>query len=121
MVHDEEAEISIRLDTLIANSQRSRSAIGHLGSPETLPNAAGDAAEGLHDSHQAADAGMLLLFLLSLPRSSCCSKYSVWPCSIHIHLCQCLMSRVRHSSISQACFLGLGFACYVIYCLLLVQ
>ncbi|KAL0048163.1 hypothetical protein WJX82_009076 [Trebouxia sp. C0006] len=57
MVHDEEAEISIRLDTLIANSQRSRSSIGHLGSPESLPNAAGDAADGLSDSHQAADAG----------------------------------------------------------------
>ena len=61
MVHDEEAEISIRLDTLIANSQRSRSSIGHLGNPESLPNAAGDAAEGLSDSHQAADAGTLLL------------------------------------------------------------
>ncbi len=61
MVHDEEAEISIRLDTLIANSQRGRSTIGQLGSPESLPNAAGDAAEGLSDSHQAADAGTLIL------------------------------------------------------------
>lgn len=67
MVHDEEAEISIRLDTLIANSQRSRSTIGQLDSSESLPNAAADAAEGLIDSHQAADAGMLLLFHLSLP------------------------------------------------------
>ncbi|DBA94406.1 TPA: hypothetical protein ACH3X1_002007 [Trebouxia sp. C0004] len=58
MVHDEEAEISIRLDTLIANSERSRSTVGHLGSPEFLPNAAGDAAEGLNDSQQAADAGL---------------------------------------------------------------
>ncbi|KAL0030468.1 hypothetical protein WJX79_007735 [Trebouxia sp. C0005] len=58
MVHDEEAEISIRLDTLIANSQRNRSTIGHVGSPESLPKAAGDAAEGVSDSHQAADAGL---------------------------------------------------------------
>ncbi len=86
MVHDEEAEISIRLDTLIANSQRSRSSIGHLGSPESLPNAAGDAAEGLSDSHQAADAGTLLLFPLALPQVSYSSIY----CLAMFSLCICV-------------------------------
>ena len=65
MVHDEEAELSIRLATLIANSQRNRSAAGQFpldlpdGSAKGLDGVAADdvnaskshASQGVHLSH----------------------------------------------------------------------
>lgn len=61
-MHDEEAEVSIGLATLIANSQRNRSAAGQmpLNNPEFLPGANGDASEG-QDAPPAAESGRYLL------------------------------------------------------------
>lgn len=71
MVHDEEAEISIRLATLIANSQRSHSATGQLPNPEAMADTNGELTGGQHASPQAADAGKSLLHLLCLLQRCC--------------------------------------------------
>ena len=76
MVHDEEAEISIRLATLIANSQRSHSATSQLPNSDAMADMNGELAQGQHASPQAADAGKSLFHLLCLLQRPCQSQYS---------------------------------------------
>ena len=76
MVHDEEAEISIRLATLIANSQRSHPATDQLPNSDAAANANGELAQGQHASPQAADAGESL-FLCYACYSALASRNTV--------------------------------------------
>lgn len=72
MVHDEEAEISIRLATLIANTQRTRSAAQLLPlktpqAPGTAAGADGDAAAKTEASHGTIAASFPCIFV-ALPK-----------------------------------------------------
>ena len=72
MVHDEEAEISIRLATLIANTQRNRSAAESL--PLDTPQAPGTGADadGIAAAKAEASPGTLApsvsCFLVAMPK-----------------------------------------------------
>lgn len=75
MVHDEEAEISIRLVTLIANTQRNRSAMDPL--PLNVPQASGTGAAADGNVAQKAqaspgNAASFVSILVSPPDGMCC-------------------------------------------------
>lgn len=85
MVHDEEAEISIRLATLIANSQRSRSAMP-LEEPATTVNdaVAGGGAATQTEAPKGIPSSLLICCWSCCERKLCCRWHSVQVLCLHL-------------------------------------